>query len=1331
MLFKILHGDDSKLNDVPFHEGHCYVTHGGFLYVDLNIGTKESPSNQRVKLNANQAESLMGYSISQLINSTNSEIPTSQAVINELKNYALSQNVTSQVFDNGSYCVRFFNPGQGQDLDYYIHMGSEGELVHCVNNLCCLGIAAGTYEHNGVSITVEASTGKVKCSGAATSIGIFDLTNHDGIHLPRGKYYFSFGDNTIGFAEWDFGNDYIVNGANSFVMDIATFTTVYPRLNFKIASNGYTYDFLTIAPQISLITEDDEKPIYENWSLRTVYPKNSCHLLRNATKYGNNSILWTNYMSTILAYTASPKAVDDKTSKELITSQLINKQISFFNNDFDSNALECYVSVDTKSNNSIINCVNNLCCLGIAAGTYEYNGITMIVDSYTGKLTFSGTATVNGVRDLTTNKTGTSDRIPLKEGKYYCYFGSGLKEEYGLEWDFGNDYIVAGHRSFTIDLPSTGAELTPKFKYKAGQEYNFTIYPQVSLIEHDDEKPTYKNWSMRNIFYVNDNGMAIINLSTTDKNILWSLKGKIKSYTICPKIIQSTLNAANIYTNNQISGLELIKVVTTLPATGQKNKIYLVPKEDTQTQDIYDEYVWVNKGTTSSPNWSWEWITTKQIQIDLTSYLTKEEAEDIYSTKQELEEYKTYSSNNYASNYSLNETKNSLIGNIDDTSAVDSIMGAKKYADEKTDQLLNDLEDYAIEQLPTENLFDKNNYNLLSGYFDATKKYLSSSTGASSIYINIKPNYYYTINKIQSARFIVGVSDAEKIEHRTVFTDVIADNNSTNITIKAGPSSKSLAVFLYNSAYDTISLEEILNSLIIIRGKTLQLSHNNAIDVIARNTNDEIKNCLMAQPLNNKRITFFNNSIGGSNLDYCVIMESPGDLVNCPNNLCCLGLPAGTYEYNGINITIEASTGKVILSGTATTYSIYQLGDWVPLGPGKYYLSFGHHIPSDVKLQWDFGNTYIVDTSRDGYFWIENIIDFAYVRPQIEFIAGKNYSITILPQISLIKDDSERPPYFHWAQRTVYPRGSYHFLKDYHPNKNILWSSMKIEYSSNSGSLVALPNGTINSYIIQPKMINDRLNTLEDKVDNIDNWADVQKIVRQGRAGRYFSIGDQLVTNKLNTQLIWDIIGIDQDIPVDSTKTHSLTLQLHNCLSSKVVFDATEPDNPNSWPYSYGSNIWKESAVRQWLNSDKNAGQWWSAQTEYDVAPSNHSQIAGFLQGIDSEFLNVIGEVKKTTQISTQQSSTIDETNEKFFLPSATEVNVETDTLEGSVYSYYAVSENLALSRIKYVNGNAVPWYLRSPNNAGSIYQIKDNGVMGATLPYVKIAYISPCCCIV
>ena len=60
MLFKILHGDRAGIStDVtPFHEGWCYVTHDGCFYVDLNIGTPESPNNQRIKLNAKDAETL-------------------------------------------------------------------------------------------------------------------------------------------------------------------------------------------------------------------------------------------------------------------------------------------------------------------------------------------------------------------------------------------------------------------------------------------------------------------------------------------------------------------------------------------------------------------------------------------------------------------------------------------------------------------------------------------------------------------------------------------------------------------------------------------------------------------------------------------------------------------------------------------------------------------------------------------------------------------------------------------------------------------------------------------------------------------------------------------------------------------------------------------------------------------------------------------------------------------------------------------------------------------------------------------------------------------------
>ena len=69
MLFKILHGDESRISTdiTPFHEGYCYVSHSGYLYIDMNIGTIESPNNQRIKLNAKDAETLGTYTADEFI----------------------------------------------------------------------------------------------------------------------------------------------------------------------------------------------------------------------------------------------------------------------------------------------------------------------------------------------------------------------------------------------------------------------------------------------------------------------------------------------------------------------------------------------------------------------------------------------------------------------------------------------------------------------------------------------------------------------------------------------------------------------------------------------------------------------------------------------------------------------------------------------------------------------------------------------------------------------------------------------------------------------------------------------------------------------------------------------------------------------------------------------------------------------------------------------------------------------------------------------------------------------------------------------------------------
>lgn len=79
MLFKILHGDASRIstNITPYHEGYCYVTHNGDFYVDMN--------DERVKLNAKDAETLCGASLTTILTNSELEIPTSSAVLSAIE----------------------------------------------------------------------------------------------------------------------------------------------------------------------------------------------------------------------------------------------------------------------------------------------------------------------------------------------------------------------------------------------------------------------------------------------------------------------------------------------------------------------------------------------------------------------------------------------------------------------------------------------------------------------------------------------------------------------------------------------------------------------------------------------------------------------------------------------------------------------------------------------------------------------------------------------------------------------------------------------------------------------------------------------------------------------------------------------------------------------------------------------------------------------------------------------------------------------------------------------------------------------------------------------
>lgn len=260
----------------------------------------------------------------------------------------------------------------------------------------------------------------------------------------------------------------------------------------------------------------------------------------------------------------------------------------------------------------------------------------------------------------------------------------------------------------------------------------------------------------------------------------------------------------------------------------------------------------------------------------------------------------------------------------------------------------------------------------------------------------------------------------------------------------------------------------------------------------------------------------------------------------------------------------------------------------------------------------------------------------------------------------------------------------------------------------------------------------------------IDSWSVVQQLVRLGIASKVFSVGDQLVCNhETYGKLTWDIIGIDHDTPVNTDYTHSLTIQLHDCIAASTFqFDAAEPTNPDSNRKSYGSNNWAESGIRQWLNSAGNPGTWWTAKTDYDVQPTYATSTAGFMKGFDADFLATVGEVSKITAKNTvTDGGGSDTSTEKFFLLSMTEIygGLNNNISEGVVYPYYSDNSSLTAAgtgadtnRIKYRNGTAQYWWLRSPNpsyssNVRGVTTTGNVDSSGAIHSYG----VAPACCII
>ena len=157
-----------------------------------------------------------------------------------------------------------------------------------------------------------------------------------------------------------------------------------------------------------------------------------------------------------------------------------------------------------------------------------------------------------------------------------------------------------------------------------------------------------------------------------------------------------------------------------------------------------------------------------------------------------------------------------------------------------------------------------------------------------------------------------------------------------------------------------------------------------------------------------------------------------------------------------------------------------------------------------------------------------------------------------------------------------------------------------------------------------------------------------------------------------------------------------------------------------------GWNRWKTSALRQWLNSNKPKGQWWTPQDQWDICPDQLTNKDGFLCGMPEQMLISLKKVKVSTFANTVNDEGVEDiTYDYVTLPSLSQMFIEPQRSgEGDVHTYWkrrsgrttpCVRGNVNSNMISYQVANhakSVKCRIRSSvkDYAGNAWFIDNNG---------------------
>lgn len=173
-------------------------------------------------------------------------------------------------------------------------------------------------------------------------------------------------------------------------------------------------------------------------------------------------------------------------------------------------------------------------------------------------------------------------------------------------------------------------------------------------------------------------------------------------------------------------------------------------------------------------------------------------------------------------------------------------------------------------------------------------------------------------------------------------------------------------------------------------------------------------------------------------------------------------------------------------------------------------------------------------------------------------------------------------------------------------------------------------------------------------------------------------------------------------------------------------FDAPEPSSPISNRKTQGNNRWAYSAARQLLNSDADADAWWSAQYEYDAAPSYATQVPGFLKDFTTYEKGIV--VTKTNKciLPNDDGGGTETVEDKFWLPSyyAMGLGVIQPLEDNHIYEKFVDNASRSYQNnywLRSINGAESPSFVRYVSSNGAAYSYAANSSGVAVRPFCQL----------